>query len=88
MVLTGAQPGNRLAWKHGRRSMAARLRLRETTAAMKLARALLVAADAMPSRCRPRPLRPDQMALLTEVAPAGLTAAAALGVVLRVCDRT
>jgi hypothetical protein len=80
-------PGNACSRRHGRRSMTARLRQRETTAAMKLARHLLVAASAMPGRCRPRRLRPDQMALLAVVDPAGLRIATALGVALPSPDR-
>jgi len=79
----GAEMGNRRAWKHGRRSAAAQLRRRETQATLKLVRHLLAAAG-MSSRCRPRPVRPDQVALLATVDPGGLRAASALGVVLPV----
>src|SRR3954470_5332403 len=78
----GAEVGNQRAWKHGRRSRAAEMRRRETAAVLKLARHLLVAADAMPSRCRPRRLRLDQLALLGTLAPDGLRIARAAGVEL------
>ena len=74
--------GNACSRRHGRRSRRAELRRAETAAAMKLARHLLVAAAAMPGRCRPRRLRPDQVKLLAAVDPAGLRVAAALGVAL------
>jgi hypothetical protein len=76
----GAEIGNRRAWRHGRRSRTAEMRRRETAAVLKLARHLLVAADAMPSRCRPRRLRPDQLALLGTLDPDGLQIARAAGV--------
>ncbi|SDE47836.1 hypothetical protein [Belnapia rosea] len=48
--------------KHGRRSRWAELRRAETAVTLKAAAWLLVQLDALPGyRCRPRPLRADQL---------------------------
>jgi hypothetical protein len=58
----GAQPGNRLAWRHGRRSADAVLRRKAGAASRKAAAWVLVQLDALPGyRSRPRPVRSDQL---------------------------
>jgi hypothetical protein len=67
----GGQPGNRNAWKHGRRSAAATLRRKRTYAVLKAATHLLSALGGFPRGQEPRcrPLRPDQLALLIDCEP-------------------
>ena len=61
----GGQPGNRNAWRHGRRSAAAVLKRRIARAELKAVALIGLAADMFAgSALRHRPLREDQIALL------------------------
>jgi hypothetical protein len=63
--LRGGQPQNTNAMKHGRRSRRAELRRAKTAVTLKAAAWVLVQLDALPGyRCRPRPVRADQLAHL------------------------
>jgi hypothetical protein len=74
----GAQPGNRLAWRHGRRSADAVLRRKAGAASRKAAAAILVQLGQLGQyRCRPRPIRVDQ---LQHLDPVGLELLRRLGV--------
>lgn len=77
----GAPPGNQRALKHGRRSYAAEMNRKADSAILKLAAHLLVKCDGLSVRCRPSPLRPDQIALIAARYPGALEMAAACGVV-------
>ena len=68
----GGQPGNRNALKHGRRTAEARRRQKLAHASLKALQHLLNSQGMVhraEGRLRPRPLRPDQMALLIEEEP-------------------
>jgi hypothetical protein len=59
---SGGQPGNRNRWVHGKRTAGAVLRRKQGAAARKVAAAILAKLDLLPGyRCRPRPLREDQV---------------------------
>jgi hypothetical protein len=61
----GGQPGNRNRWVHGKRSDAATRRRKTGAAGRKLAAWILVQLDALPGyRCRPRPVRANQLAYI------------------------
>jgi hypothetical protein len=58
----GAQPQNTNALRHGKRSAAAVERRKQGATARKVAAAILVQLRLLPAyRCRPRPIRPDQL---------------------------
>lgn len=68
----GGQPGNRNAWKHGRRTAEAQRKRKLAHAGLKALQHLLNAQGMVPrseGRIRPRPIRADQMALLIEAEP-------------------
>lgn len=68
----GAQPGNKNALKHGRRTAEARRRQKLAHASLKALQHLLNSQGMVPrseGRIRPRPIRSDQMDLLIEVEP-------------------
>lgn len=76
----GGQPGNRNAWRHGRHGHASLARRKAAHAEAKL---LAIAAHALgmvPGRCRVRPLRVDQIAVLAQHRPGLLALARNAGV--------
>jgi hypothetical protein len=61
----GAEPGNRRAWVHGRRSAGAVLKRKTGAASRKAAAAILSRLGLLGTyRCRPRAIRADQIPLL------------------------
>jgi hypothetical protein len=70
-------PGNRCSRRHGKRSIAATEKRKAGATARKLAATILAKLNLLPAyRCRPRPLRPDQ---LRHLDPAGLAVMQRLG---------
>ena len=79
----GGQPGNKNAWKHGRRTAEAQRQRKLTHSRLKVLQHLLNSQGMVPrseGRIRPRPIRADQMNLLLEAEPqlAALVRAAGL----------
>jgi hypothetical protein len=81
----GGQPGNRNALKHGRRTAEAQRLHKLAHASLKALQHLLNTQGMVPrseGRIRPRPIRPDQMALLIEAEPQLAAMVRAAGVYL------
>jgi hypothetical protein len=81
----GGQPGNRNAWKHGRRTAEAQRKRKLAHAGLKALQHLLNAQGMVPrsdGRIRPRPIRADQMNLLLEAEPQLATLVRAAGLYL------
>ena len=81
----GGQPGNRNAQTHGRRTADAQRKRKLAHAGLKALQHLLNSRGMVPrseGRIRPRPIRPDQMALLIKAEPRLAALVRAAGVYL------